>query len=217
MEHYTLNLKTARKRKGLTQQQVADFIGISQNNYSYWENGKVKIDNISLQRLSELFGVSVDYLLGRENHTTIDTTPRAAKIKDLAIKDEVELNDFYPVPLLGSVVAGIPIEAQEDLEGYVYISFKPKEEYFALRVHGESMINAGIRDNSILIVHKQPYANCGDIVVAMLNGEQTVKRFKMYGDNIFLMPENPAFEPIPVLKGADFLILGKVVEVRMAL
>lgn len=217
MEHYTLNLKTARKRKGLTQQQVADFIGISQNNYSYWENGKVKIDNISLQRLSELFGVSVDYLLGRENHTTIDTTPRAAKIKDLAIKDEVELNDFYPVPLLGSVVAGVPIEAQEDLEGYVYISFKPKEEYFALRVHGESMINAGIRDNSILIVHKQPYANCGDIVVAMLNGEQTVKRFKMYGDNIFLMPENPAFEPIPVLKGADFLILGKVVEVRMAL
>lgn len=217
MEHYTLNLKTARKRKGLTQQQVADFIGISQNNYSYWENGKVKIDNISLQRLSELFGVSVDYLLGRENHTTIDTTPRAAKIKDLAIKDEVELNDFYPVPLLGSVVAGVPIEAQEDLEGYVYISFKPKEEYFALRVHGESMINAGIRDNSILIVHKQSYANCGDIVVAMLNGEQTVKRFKMYGDNIFLMPENPAFEPIPVLKGADFLILGKVVEVRMAL
>lgn len=217
MEHYTLNLKTARKRKGLTQQQVADFIGISQNNYSYWENGKVKIDNISLQRLSELFGVSVDYLLGRENHTTIDTTPRAAKIKDLAIKDEVELNDFYPVPLLGSVVAGVPIEAQEDLEGYVYISFKPKEEYFALRVHGESMINAGIRDNSILIVHKQAYANCGDIVVAMLNGEQTVKRFKMYGDNIFLMPENPAFEPIPVLKGADFLILGKVVEVRMAL
>lgn len=217
MEHYTLNLKTARKRKGLTQQQVADFIGISQNNYSYWENGKVKIDNISLQRLSELFGVSVDYLLGRENHTTIDTTPRAAKIKDLAIKDEVELNDFYPVPLLGSVVAGVPIESQEDLEGYVYISFKPKEEYFALRVHGESMINAGIRDNSILIVHKQAYANCGDIVVAMLNGEQTVKRFKMYGDNIFLMPENPAFEPIPVLKGADFLILGKVVEVRMAL
>ncbi len=127
------------------------------------------------------------------------------------------MNDFYPIPLLGSVVAGIPIEAQEDLEGYVYISFHPKEEYFALRVHGDSMINAGIRDNSILIVHKQPYATCGDIVVAMLNGEQTVKRFKMYGENIFLMPENPDYEPIPVLKGADFLILGKVVEVRMTL
>ena len=217
MEQYRLNLKAARKSKGLTQQQVADFIGISQNNYSYWENGKVKIDNVSLQRLSNLFDVSVDFLLGRETHTSIDTTPKAVKIKDLAIQDEVELNDFYPIPLLGSVVAGVPIEAQEDLEGYVYISFRPKEEYFALRVHGDSMINAGIRDNSILIVHKQPYATCGDIVVAMLNGEQTVKRFKMYGDNIFLMPENPEFEPIPVLKGADFLILGKVVEVRMTL
>ena len=217
MEQYRLNLKAARKSKGLTQQQVADFIGISQNNYSYWENGKVKIDNVSLQRLSNLFDVSVDFLLGRETHTSIDTTPKAVKIKDLVIKDEVEINDFYPSPLLGSVVAGVPIEAQEDLEGYVYISFRPKEEYFALRVHGDSMINAGIRDNSILIVHKQPYATCGDIVVAMLNGEQTVKRFKMYGDNIFLMPENPEFEPIPVLKGADFLILGKVVEVRMTL
>ena len=217
MEQYRLNLKAARKSKGLTQQQVADFIGISQNNYSYWENGKVKIDNVSLQRLSNLFDVSVDFLLGRETHTSIDTTPKAVKIKDLVIKDEVEINDFYPIPLLGSVVAGVPIEAQEDLEGYVYISFHPKEEYFALRVHGDSMINAGIRDNSILIVHKQPYATCGDIVVAMLNGEQTVKRFKMYGENIFLMPENPEFEPIPVLKGADFLILGKVVEVRMTL
>lgn len=217
MEQYRLNLKAARKSKGLTQQQVADFIGISQNNYSYWENGKVKIDNVSLQRLSNLFDVSVDFLLGRETHTSIDTTSKAVKIKDLVIKDEVEINDFYPIPLLGSVVAGVPIEAQEDLEGYVYISFRPKEEYFALRVHGDSMINAGIRDNSILIVHKQPYATCGDIVVAMLNGEQTVKRFKMYGENIFLMPENPDYEPIPVLKGADFLILGKVVEVRMTL
>ena len=126
MEQYRLNLKAARKSKGLTQQQVADFIGISQNNYSYWENGKVKIDNVSLQRLSNLFDVSVDFLLGRETHTSIDTTPKAVKIKDLVIKDEVEINDFYPIPLLGSVVAGVPIEAQEDLEGYVYISFRPK-------------------------------------------------------------------------------------------
>lgn len=211
------NLKALRTKKGLYQKDIANFLNVAVSTYSYWEQGKFEPDSETLKKLADYFGVSVDYLLGRENHTTIDTTPRAAKIKDLAIKDEVELNDFYPVPLLGSVVAGIPIEAQEDLEGYVYISFKPKEEYFALRVHGESMINAGIRDNSILIVHKQSYANCGDIVVAMLNGEQTVKRFKMYGDNIFLMPENPAFEPIPILKGADFLILGKVVEVRMAL
>ena len=206
-----------RKERNVLQQTVAEAVGVSRQAYGLYETGKREPDLETLSKIADYFGVTVDYLLGRETHTTIDTTPKATQIKDLAIKDEVEMNDFYPIPLLGSVVAGIPIEAQEDLEGYVYISFHPKEEYFALRVHGDSMINAGIRDNSILIVHKQPYATCGDIVVAMLNGEQTVKRFKMYGENIFLMPENPEFEPIPVLKGADFLILGKVVEVRMTL
>lgn len=202
----TLRLKEARKAAGLTQQQVADIIGISQNNYSYWENGKVKIDNVSLQRLSEIFGVSVDYLLGRSEMK-----------KAPSIQGEVEIGDRYAIPLLGRVVAGVPLESQENLEGYILINREPKDEYFALRVNGESMINAGIHHNSILIVHKQPYAENGNVVVAILNGEQTVKRFKLYGENIFLMPENPAFEPIPVLKGSDFFILGKVVEVRMSL
>lgn len=211
------NIKFLRKKKGLTQAQLCKVLNIAQPTLSGYETGNYEPDQDTLGRIADYFGVTVDFILGRENHTTIDTTPRAIQIKDLAIKDEVEMNDFYPIPLLGSVVAGVPIEAQEDLEGYVYISFRPKEEYFALRVHGDSMINAGIRDGSVLIVHKQPYATCGDIVVAMLNGEQTVKRFKMYGDNLFLMPENPDYEPIPILKGADFLILGKVVEVRMTL
>ncbi len=64
------NLKILRKAKGLTQKEVADFIGISQNNYSYWENGKVKIDNGSLQKLADFFDVTVDYLLGREERSS---------------------------------------------------------------------------------------------------------------------------------------------------
>lgn len=212
------NIKFLRKTKGLTQAQLCKVLNIAQPTLSGYETGNYEPDQDTLGRIADYFGVTVDFILGRENHTTIDTTPRAIQIKDLAIQDEVELNDIFRIPLLGSVVAGVPIEAQEDLEGYVYINFRPKEEYFALRVHGDSMINAGIRDNSVLIVHKQPVATCGDIVVAMLNGEQTVKRFKIFGDcNIFLMPENPEFEPIPVLKGDDFLVLGKVVEVRMEL
>lgn len=137
--------------------------------------------------------------------------------KDPVIKDEVELADYYPIPLLGSVVAGVPIEAQEDLEGYIYISFRPKEEYFALRVHGDSMINAGIADGAVLVVHKQECVENNDIVVAMLNKEQTVKRFKMFGDTMFLKPENPAYEMIPITEKDEFIILGKVVEVRFLL
>ena len=143
------------------------------------------------------------------------TSPRTEK--DPVIIDEVELNGKYPIRLLGSVVAGVPIEAQEDLEGYIYIDYRPSDEYFAVRVHGDSMINAGIPDRAILVVHKQESAECGEIVVAMLNREQTVKRFKIIAGSIFLMPENKDYDPIPVTDKDELIILGKVVEVRFSL
>ena len=65
------NLKALRKAKGLTQVELARFLGISQNNYSYWENGKVKIDNDSLKKLADFYGVSIDYLLGRADDTVL--------------------------------------------------------------------------------------------------------------------------------------------------
>ena len=136
--------------------------------------------------------------------------------KDPVIQDEVEIDDMYPIPLLGRVVAGKPLEEQENLEGYVYVNYRPKEEYFAVRVHGDSMINAGILDKSIIICHKQETAENGDIIVAMLNGEQTVKRFKMNGNTCFLKPENPNYDPIFVTENDEFIILGKVVEMRFA-
>lgn len=196
-------LKELRREKRLTQIQFAEAFQISNGTIGMWETNKRQPDQSTLVKLATFFNVTTDYLLGREEKKLID--------------NEVELNDLYPIPLLGKVVAGIPIESQENLEGYIYISYKPKENYFALRVQGDSMINAGIRDKSILVVHKQTYAENGEIIVAMLNGESTVKRFKIFGDNIFLMPENPAFEPIPIQKNDDFLILGKVIEVRIVL
>ena len=119
--------------------------------------------------------------------------------------------------MLGRVVADKPISEQEDLEGYIYIKYRPSEEYFGVRVFGDSMINAGIPDGAILIVHKQEVAESGEVVVAMLNGEQTVKKFKIIGTSIFLMPENPKYDPIPVTKDDQLIILGRVVEVRFNL
>lgn len=202
-------LREIRRRADLTQKEVANFIGITQNTYSYWENDKVNIDNESLQKLANLFGVSIDYLLGRELPTYH---------ADNALKynlDEVELQDYYPVPLLGRVVAGVPIEAQENLEGYIYVAYRPSEEYFALRVHGDSMKNVGINEKAIIVCHKQETAENGEIVIAMLNGEQTVKRYKIHGGSVFLVPENSDYLPIPVTPSDDFLILGKVVEIRI--
>lgn len=77
------NLKELRKAKGLTQSDLAQIIGISQNNYSYWENDKVKIDNASLQKLADFFNVSVDYILGRE-----ENTPTASSNSSLVIPEK---------------------------------------------------------------------------------------------------------------------------------
>ncbi len=115
------------------------------------------------------------------------------------------------VPLLGTVTAGIPITAIQEVEEYIPVSnlSGSAEDYFALHVRGTSMIGAGIMDGDIVIVRQVPVADNGDIVVAMIEDEATVKRFYREGGHIRLQPENPEFEPIIT---TDAVILGKVVS-----
>lgn len=120
------------------------------------------------------------------------------------------------VPILGRVQAGALSTAMEDLEGYVSAKSKSSEELFALRVRGESMIGAGILPGDIVLVRSQPSAESGDIVVALVEDEATVKTLRIRGRRIELHPENPDFEPIIPPPG-ECSILGKVVEVRRAL
>lgn len=162
-----------------------------------------------------------DIFSGTTKNPRIDTITAIEKAlgldKKITIKDEIKLEslEIFPIPLIGEVVAGKPIESEENLEGYVYVNYKPANEYFALRVFGDSMINAGIKEKTILICHKQTYADNGDIVVALLNGEQTVKYYKEDADgNKFLIPANNNYLPIPITEKDDILILGKVKEAR---
>ncbi len=118
-----------------------------------------------------------------------------------------------PIPLMGRVTAGLPILAVEDIECYVPVaeSVRRGRELFALRVVGESMINAGILDGDIIIVHRTPTADNGDIVVALIEDEATVKRFYKEDGHFRLQPENDAFEPIIV---DEVILLGKVVALH---
>lgn len=116
------------------------------------------------------------------------------------------------VPLLGKVTAGLPILAVEEVEDYVPFSggagYAPGD-LFALRVSGTSMINAGILDRDVVIVRRTNAAQNGDIVVALIGDEATVKRLYVEKDHIRLQPENDAFEPI-IVKEAT--VLGVVVS-----
>ena len=115
------------------------------------------------------------------------------------------------VPLVGKVTAGLPILAVENIEDYVPYSGGgyPASELFALRVQGMSMVNAGILDRDVVIVHRTPVAHNGDIVVALLGDEATVKRIYMEIGYIRLQPENDAFEPLIV---DEVVVLGRVVS-----
>ncbi|MBQ3133919.1 MAG: transcriptional repressor LexA [Clostridia bacterium] len=115
------------------------------------------------------------------------------------------------IPLLGKVTAGMPILAVQDVEDYVPYSGGrfPASEMFALRVSGTSMINAGILNNDIVIVHRTPVAENGDIIVALVGDEATVKRVYWENNQVRLQPENPEFAPIIV---NEVVVLGKVVS-----
>ena len=112
------------------------------------------------------------------------------------------------VPIVGSVAAGTPILAQECIEDYLAFDTGGRDgEYFALRVRGESMLNAGILPGDLVVVHQQQEAHNGEIIVALIEDEATVKRLKRKDGQVWLMPENEAYSPID---GRNASILGKV-------
>ncbi len=112
------------------------------------------------------------------------------------------------VPIVGTVAAGTPILAQECIEDYLTFDTGGRDgEYFALRVRGESMLNAGILPGDLVVVHQQREAHNGEIIVALIEDEATVKRLKRKDGQVWLMPENEAYSPID---GTHASILGKV-------
>lgn len=192
------NLRTARKAKNLTQQEVAEAINISQGSYSAWETGRTKIDARSLQQLAALLGVSTDYLLG-------NTTAPAGRIK---------------IPVVGTVAAGLPCFAEDDILDYEEVTpeMAARGELFGLRVKGASM-EPQIMDGDVVIVRRQDDAETGDTVVAKVNGDEaTVKRLKKSPGLLTLVPANPTFDPLfftpEQVLAMPVQIIGKVIELR---
>ena len=115
------------------------------------------------------------------------------------------------IPVVGNVAAGSPILAQECIEDYLTFDTQGLSgEHFALRVRGESMLNAGILPDDLVVVHRQQEARNGEIVVALFEDEATVKTYQNRDGHVWLLPENPDYEPID---GTDAQIIGKVVAV----
>jgi repressor LexA len=141
------------------------------------------------------------------------TKPRALELLDRAAQGvQAGVQTFLQpgLPLVGQVAAGQPIVAEENIEEYIQTpAFAGGEDgEFLLRVRGDSMVDAGIIEGDLVVVHSQDHAQDGDIVVALVGEEATVKRFFQESDHIRLQPENASMEPI---RTRDVRVLGKVV------
>lgn len=137
------------------------------------------------------------------------TKPRAIEVL-LSGDGRDSIRNIVRLPILGRVAAGQPLLADENIEEYFPLprDFGPIDEAFMLRVRGESMIGAGIYDGDLVVVQRTPQANNGDIVVALIEDEATVKRLFRENGHIRLQPENERMDPI---YATDVQIIGKVV------
>ena len=147
---------------------------------------------------------------------------REAKARSIRLLDLMApFEQAIRLPVIGHVRAGAPVLAQEHVEGHVVVdggllgvrASDGAEQHFALKVLGDSMINAGVLNGDYVIVRQQAVVEPGEIVVALIGDEATVKRFYKEEDHVRLQPEHPTMEPIIVAKQQPLTVLGKVVGV----
>lgn len=214
-------------KSGKTKSDLSKAIGISSGAFSNWKayNRIPKAD--TLQKIADYLGTTTDNLLdtsdidnrvvqpivqSTQKKVAYDKLDDAIKEKSRSEKrdeviDRIAIEAKGRIPIVGTIRAGLPLIADEFLEGWAYSPIKNsgKEiEYFYLRVTGDSMIGAGIEEGSLVLIHKQNYAENGQIVACMVDEEDaTLKRFRQQGNTVMLIPENPKYDPI-VLSASDF-------------
>lgn len=199
-------LKKCRKDRSLSQKEFGQKIGVAESTVSLYESNKRFPDADTLKKISALFEVSLDYLLGNEPAKAAQpkTTGRGVRI-----------------PVLGRVVAGIPIEAVEEILDYEEITpeLAATGEFFALQVRGDSMLPK-LEEGDVVIVKKQEDVETGDIAIVLVNGDEaTIKQVKKVNGGIVLYGFNPdVYEPHfysnQQIQELPVRILGKVIESR---
>ena len=207
---YTANkIKEYRKLKRMTQKELGEKIGVKHNTVSGYENGTNEPEQDILFKIAAALDVSINDLFPE---TRSDTTNIRRRKKGVRI------------PVLGYVIAGIPIEAIEDIIDYEEIDEKLARtgDFFALQVRGESM-EPILYEDDVVIVRKQPTADTGDIAIVLINGDEaTIKKIKRERDGVMLIGYNtsvyePHFYSNEEIENLPVQILGKVIELRRKL
>lgn len=182
-------IKQRRKQLGLSADRIAEMLGRDRSTYYRYESDEIENMPVSvLTPLARILGVSEAYLLSGEH-------PAARRI-----------------PILGAIAAGEPIYAVENYDEFIEVT-SGAEVDFALRVFGDSMIDARIHDGDLVFVRRQPTVENGEIAVVLIDDEATLKRFYRTDHGVILKPENAKYQPMyyTAENFKDVRILGKAV------
>jgi len=199
-----------RKQNNLTLEQVGNAVGVGKSTVRKWESGEIaNMRRDKIAKLVSALHTSPAYLMG----WTDDPSPKQ-KIEEVALP-------YVPmtkIPILGRVAAGIPLYAEQQIEGYTVTDLNHGADYYALRVKGDSMNALGIYEGDLVVVRHQDTVDDGDIAVVLVDHEDaTIKKFHREGNVIQLIPcsTNPAnVIQIYDAKKTDIAILGKVIRAQ---
>lgn len=208
MQEIIQRLKDAIEKSNLSYSQLERLTGIAKSSIQRYATGqtkKIPIDN--LKSIAAACGVSAEYLLGWDEQKETGSAPGTFPYKPT-----------HRIPVLGRVAAGLPLYAEENIEGYILTELNGGAEYFGLRIIGDSMNAARIQDGDIVVVRKQDVVENGEIAIVLVgDSDATVKKFIRTGNIVHLIPvsTNPAHEVQEYdLRDTSVKILGKVVRVQ---
>lgn len=205
---------------GMEQKKFASLVGVSPQKVSEWKSGKAKSYTKRIPQIAEALGTTTEYLLTGNGPKQKKSRVRIGHSSSKGC-GAYDLGTFHRIPILGRISAGLPLYAEQHIEGYTLTDLNGGAEYFALRVSGDSMNAARIQDGDILIVRRQEEVENGEVAVVMVGDEDaTVKRFYATGSTVTLMPQstNPTHQPqIYDTTTTPIRVIGKVVEVKITL
>lgn len=198
------------KLHNTTVYRVAKETKIPNSTFTDWKNGRSYPKSDKLIKIADYFGLSLDGVFGREIEKSSD------------ISGYMSVKARKMVPVIGEIRAGSPIITDETLLGHEFADIDNADDYFYLKIRGDSMKDCGIIDGCLVLFHKQSYAQSGDIVACLVDGDSaTIKRFEQQGKSVYLRPENKAYSPLRLstddFESGSARILGVASEVKIVL
>ena len=214
MSVFSENLKKLRKEINFTQEELAKALNVTKSRINMYERGEREPKFEMLENIADYFNVDMNFLLGKTNVRNSSAIINQSSIN----KNIIPINEskLHRIPILGTISAGLPLYAEQHIEGYTYTELNGGAEYFGLKIKGDSMNALRICDGDIIIVKRQGTVENGDIAVVLVDKENaTVKQFFQEGSKITLVPRSTNPEHTPQfydLKDTQINVLGKVVR-----